>query len=87
MARNVEIKARVSDIADLMGRSKHLATSGPTVIHQDDTFFGCASGRMKLRAFQEGSGYQSRINAALRMEVERNLAARPRATSRKHIAA
>jgi predicted adenylyl cyclase CyaB len=56
MARNVEIKAKVSDIADLMERSKHLATSGPTVIHQDDTFFGCASGRMKLRAFQDGNG-------------------------------
>jgi predicted adenylyl cyclase CyaB len=56
MARNVEIKARVSDIADLIERAKHLATSGPTVIHQDDTFFGCASGRMKLRAFQNGNG-------------------------------
>lgn len=56
MARNVEIKAKVSDIADLMERSKHLATAGPTVIHQDDTFFGCANGRMKLRAFPEGNG-------------------------------
>lgn len=35
----------------------------------------------------QGSGYQSRINAALRMEVERNLASRPRATTRKRIAA
>ena len=35
----------------------------------------------------QGSGYQSRINAALRMEVERNLAARPRATTRKRVAA
>jgi putative ubiquitin-RnfH superfamily antitoxin RatB of RatAB toxin-antitoxin module len=34
-----------------------------------------------------GAGYQSRINAALRMEVERNLSARPRATSRKRVAA
>ena len=31
----------------------------------------------------KGAGYQSRINAALRAEVERNLRARPRATSRK----
>jgi len=30
----------------------------------------------------QGSGYQSRINAALRLEVERNLAGRPRATAR-----
>jgi adenylate cyclase class IV len=56
MARNIEIKAKVSNIADLMERSKHLATSSPTVIHQDDTFFGCANGHMKLRAFQEGHG-------------------------------
>ena len=31
----------------------------------------------------QGSGYQSRINAALRMEVERNLTSRPRAATRK----
>ena len=35
----------------------------------------------------QGSGYQSRINAALRMEVERNLTGRPRATTRKRVAA
>lgn len=35
----------------------------------------------------QGSGYQSRINAALRMEVERNLASRPRGAARKRIAA
>ena len=35
----------------------------------------------------QGSGYQSRINAALRTEVERNLAGRPNATKRKHVVA
>ena len=35
----------------------------------------------------KGAGYQSRINAALRMEVERKLTGRPRATSRKSVAA
>lgn len=35
----------------------------------------------------KGAGYQSRINAALRMEVERNLTGRPRTTSRKRVAA
>ena len=34
-----------------------------------------------------GAGYQSRINAALRLEVERNLAVRPRMTTRKRISA
>ena len=35
----------------------------------------------------QGAGYQSRINAALRMEVERNLTARPSATTLKRVAA
>jgi len=35
----------------------------------------------------KGAGYQSRINAALRMEVERNLAGRAGATTRKRVAA
>jgi uncharacterized protein (DUF4415 family) len=35
----------------------------------------------------QGSGYQSRINEALRMEVNRNLSHRPRATMRKSAAA
>ena len=33
-----------------------------------------------------GTGYQSRINAALRMEVERNLTGRPRPTTHKRVA-
>jgi uncharacterized protein (DUF4415 family) len=35
----------------------------------------------------QGSGYQSRINAALRVEVERHLTGRPRTTTRKRVAA
>ena len=35
----------------------------------------------------QGSGYQSKINAALRTAVERNLTGRPRATTRKRVAA
>ena len=34
----------------------------------------------------QGAGYQSRINAALRMEVERNLNGLSKTTTRKHIA-
>ena len=33
----------------------------------------------------QGAGYQSRINAALRMEVERNLAGQAKATARKSV--
>ena len=35
----------------------------------------------------QGSGYQSRINAALRTAVERNLTGRPKTTTRKRVAA
>ena len=35
----------------------------------------------------KGAGYQSRINAALRMEVERNLTGGARTTTRKRVAA
>ena len=33
----------------------------------------------------QGAGYQSRINAALRLEVERNLNGRSKTPTRKHI--
>lgn len=56
MARNVEIKARVRDPASLHGRAAALATEGPVRIEQDDTFFACANGRLKLRQFGPGSG-------------------------------
>ena len=56
MARNVEIKARVSDMAALRKRVELIADSGPEFIAQDDTFFACATGRLKLRAFADGSG-------------------------------
>ncbi len=49
MARNVEIKARVSDAAGLMEKVAALAERGPTRLDQEDTFFCCASGRLKLR--------------------------------------
>ena len=56
MARNVEIKARVADLAALAARAAAIADSGPVVIAQDDTFFHCDNGRLKLRAFSDGTG-------------------------------
>lgn len=56
MARNAEIKARVDDLEAMSARAAALATEGPLVIEQDDTFFVCASGRLKLRDFGDGSG-------------------------------
>jgi predicted adenylyl cyclase CyaB len=49
MARNVEIKARISGVAALLPRAARLADTGPTVIEQEDTFFACPNGRLKLR--------------------------------------
>lgn len=56
MARNVEIKARVHDPAALRQRAEALASAGPELIEQDDTFFSCANGRLKLRQFGPASG-------------------------------
>jgi adenylate cyclase class IV len=56
MARNIEIKAHIASIEALLPLAAQLADTGPTRINQDDTFFICPNGRLKLRAFsgQEG---------------------------------
>jgi predicted adenylyl cyclase CyaB len=56
MARNVEIKARIESVEALTPRAAALADQGPTEIVQDDTFFACPNGRLKLRAFSAASG-------------------------------
>ena len=56
MARNIEIKARVADMDALIARTAAIADSGPTEIPQDDTFFRCERGRLKLRVFESGHG-------------------------------
>lgn len=59
MPRNVEIKAHVGPpgaLADLEPRVAALATAGPTPLTQDDTFFACPSGRLKLRVLADGVG-------------------------------
>ncbi len=56
MARNIEIKARVDDLDALAARTAAIADAGPTAIPQDDTFFRCDNGRLKLRAFEDGTG-------------------------------
>ena len=54
--RNIEIKARVDNLEILAARAAALASSGPTEIVQDDTFFPCSAGRLKLRDFLDGTG-------------------------------
>jgi predicted adenylyl cyclase CyaB len=49
MPRNIEIKARIASIEELLPRVARLADRGPEHIEQDDTFFACANGRLKLR--------------------------------------
>jgi predicted adenylyl cyclase CyaB len=56
MARNIEIKAHIESVEALLPKASALATEGPTEILQDDTFFRCANGRMKLRVFSNEEG-------------------------------
>jgi adenylate cyclase class IV len=56
MAQNVEIKARVTNFEEILPIVQALADRGPESIEQDDTFFACAAGRLKLRVFGDGTG-------------------------------
>ena len=56
MPRNVEIKARVRQPDRLLDAVLDLADKGPTLFAQDDTFFACPNGRLKLRTFSETEG-------------------------------
>lgn len=56
MSRNVEIKARIDNIENLECKIEGIADGKPAEIIQDDTFFRCANGRLKLRTFSNGSG-------------------------------
>jgi predicted adenylyl cyclase CyaB len=56
MARNVEIKARIDSVDALLPRVAALADEGPVDIFQDDMFFACGNGRLKLRVFSPDRG-------------------------------
>jgi predicted adenylyl cyclase CyaB len=56
MSRNIEIKARIDSIAALAVKAATIATAGPIEIAQDDTFFRCTNGRLKLRCFSASEG-------------------------------
>ena len=67
MNRNVEIKARIDDWWGLSSRIEAIADSGPTVIRQEDTFFKCEYGRLKLRTQASSGGeliFYQRANMA-----------------------
>ena len=56
MARNIEIKAQIESVESLAPKAAALANEGPSEIVQDDTFFCCESGRLKLRTFSTNHG-------------------------------
>ena len=56
MLRNIEIKARIASVETLVPRVAAIADQGPIEIVQDDTFFVCQAGRLKLRIFSEDQG-------------------------------
>ena len=56
MPRNIEIKARIESVDALLSAAATLADAPPQDIEQDDTFFACAHGRLKLRDFGDGRG-------------------------------
>jgi predicted adenylyl cyclase CyaB len=56
MPRNVEIKARVRQLVGLARRVEEIAGQPAAVLHQEDTFFSCPKGRLKLRELDDGTG-------------------------------
>lgn len=56
MPRNIEIKARIARVDTLLPKVAAIASQGPVEIAQDDTFFRCESGRLKLRTLSPSSG-------------------------------
>ncbi len=65
MARNIEIKASVPDRVELEQHTQQLSSDKPQLIQQDDTFFRCDTGRLKLRTLSASHGeliYYQRSN-------------------------
>ena len=56
MPRNIEIKARIEDLGVVRTKAAALASGPAQVIDQVDTFFRVIRGRLKVRAFADGSG-------------------------------
>jgi predicted adenylyl cyclase CyaB len=56
MPRNIEIKAQLDSIDSLEPSVAALADGGPAAMQQDDTFFACPNGRLKLRELSDKQG-------------------------------
>ncbi len=67
MARNIEIKAHAANFDSQFATAKALADGAPKELHQIDTFFNVAKGRLKLREFPNQDAqliYYHRANQA-----------------------
>lgn len=51
MSKNIEIKAHIASAEALLPAVRAVADQGPFEILQDDTYFVCSTGRLKLRMF------------------------------------
>ncbi len=54
MPSNIEIKARARNFKDIRSRAEALTDTPVQVLPQEDTFFGVAHGRLKLRVRGDG---------------------------------
>jgi predicted adenylyl cyclase CyaB len=67
MPANIEIKARLRDLASLSLRAEDLSDTPVQVIPQEDTFFNIPQGRLKLRQLAADKGqliYYQRTDTA-----------------------
>jgi predicted adenylyl cyclase CyaB len=90
LPHNVEIKARVGDVAAFERRVAEIADGHPTTIEQCDTFLATSRGRLKLREFRDGSGeliYYERRDGAGPETSEYLIARTPEADALKSVLA
>jgi predicted adenylyl cyclase CyaB len=57
MARNLELKARLRDLATARQVAGRLSGGVPQVLEQVDTYFSCRQGRLKLREESGGTAH------------------------------
>jgi predicted adenylyl cyclase CyaB len=56
MAKNIEIKASLDNVDSCLDKAKSLSGDDPEIIKQEDFFFNCDNGRLKLRIFSHQKG-------------------------------
>jgi adenylate cyclase class IV len=73
VARNIEIKARVAALDPVRTAARSLTSAPGEMLRQTDTFFVVPDGRLKVRAFADGTGeliaYHRPNTAGLRQSV------------------